>query len=52
MPVCPYCNEIYDDGNESQPCCGICGYPYYHSDYDNDDDNSSEDSNFDYFNDL
>lgn len=27
MSTCPHCFVYYDEGNESQPCCGMCGHP-------------------------
>ena len=26
MPICPECGTFYDPTNETQPCCGACGY--------------------------
>jgi hypothetical protein len=27
MPCCPHCIEHFDEGDDSQPCCGACGHP-------------------------
>lgn len=27
MAWCPHCDHLYDEFNESQPCCGACGHP-------------------------
>lgn len=27
MALCPHCRLEYDEDNESQPCCGMCGHP-------------------------
>lgn len=27
MAWCPDCEMEYDEDNETQPCCGACGYP-------------------------
>lgn len=27
MAWCPHCDDVYDEDNESQPCCGACGHP-------------------------
>ena len=29
MPHCPHCDIFYDDTNETQPCCGLCGHPHF-----------------------
>ena len=27
MAWCPNCEDHYDEDNDTQPCCGGCGYP-------------------------